>query len=106
MGRKSDAVRITIHQVSYNIRSGCVDPGKRTGRNSKISPEQGDELEKFVCSSRETRQMNSLELAMNFPQWNVGVDAVWNALKRRGYSRRIARNKPPLSAEHRRLRLE
>ena len=85
---------------------GCVDPGKRTGRSSKISPEQGDELEKFVCSSRETRRMSYLELAMNFPQWNVGVDAVRNALKRRGYSRRIARNKPPLSAEHRRLRLE
>ena len=73
---------------------GCVDPGKRIGRNSKISTEQGDELEKFVCSSRETRRMSYLELAMNFPQWNVRVDAVRNVLKRRGYSRRIARNKP------------
>ena len=50
--------------------------------------------------------MSYLEIAMNFSQWNVGVDAVRNALNRRGYNRRIAKNKPPLSAEHRRLRLE
>ena len=50
--------------------------------------------------------MSYLEIAMNIPQWSVGVDAVRNTLKRRGYSLRNARNKPPLSAEHRRLRLE
>lgn len=50
--------------------------------------------------------MTYLQLAMSFPEWNVGEDAVRNALKRRGYSRRIARSKPPLSDEHRRLRLE
>ena len=50
--------------------------------------------------------MTFLELAMNFPEWNVGEDTIRNALKRRGYSRRMARNKPLLSAQHRRLRLE
>ena len=50
--------------------------------------------------------MTFLELAMNFSECNVGEDTIRNALKRRGYSGRITRNKPPLSAQHRRLRLE
>lgn len=47
-----------------------------------------------------------MELAINFPQQNFGEDATRNALKRRAYSRRIARKKPSLSDKHRRLRLE
>ena len=70
-----------------------------------MNPEK-DESEIFICSSKETRQMTYLELAVNFPRWNVDEDAIRNALKRKGYSRFIARIEPPLSVEHRRLRLQ
>ncbi|KAI6248672.1 hypothetical protein HI914_02268 [Erysiphe necator] len=80
---------VTIHQVKNTLRSGRVSPGKITGRKPTLGPEQVDELERFVQTSQETRQMSYLELAMNFPQWNVGQDAIRNALKRRGYCRRV-----------------
>ena len=48
--------------------------------------------------------MPYLELALNFPQWNVGEIAVRNALEGRGYSRCIARRKPPISEQNRRVR--
>ena len=50
--------------------------------------------------------MSYLELAMNFPEWNFGQDAIRNALKRRGYSRHISWSKLPLTDAQKILRLE
>ncbi|KAI6248813.1 hypothetical protein HI914_02569 [Erysiphe necator] len=85
---------ITIDQVKKVVSSGLVSPRKSSGRPFKLSSAQVDELEEFVRSSREKRQMSYLELATNFPQWSVGEDAIRNALRRRGYERQIAQNKP------------
>lgn len=105
-GRSSKYFAVAIHQAKTAIRSGNVDPRKSFGQNPGINSEQGGELEIFVCSTKKTEQMMFLKLTMNLPEWNVGEDAIQIALKRRGCSRRISRNKPSLSAEHRRLRLE
>lgn len=67
---------------------------------------KGDKLERFVLSSPECRQMMHPDLSLNFPKWNVGQEAICNALKRREYSRFIAWNKPKLSNENWMLRLE
>ena len=50
--------------------------------------------------------MSYLELSMNFPERNFGEAAIGNALRRRGYSRHISRQKPLLSDENMALRLE
>ena len=92
--------------MKYTIQSGRTSPRKSTGRPPKLLTEQVDELEAYVRSSSNTRQMSYLELAMKFPQWNVGEEAVKNSLQQRGYGRYVARNKPPLSPENKRLRLE
>ena len=44
--------------------------------------------------------MSYLELSINFPEWDVGQAAIGNALRRRVYSRHIARQKPLLSDEN------
>lgn len=81
-------LRITLAQVKYTVRSGHVSPKKSKGATPKLNSTQVDELEKFVCSSPEARQMSYLELASHFSKWNVAEEAIKNALKKRGYSRR------------------
>ncbi|KAI0994851.1 hypothetical protein K3495_g13332 [Podosphaera aphanis] len=102
----ADLLKITINQVRNTIRSGRSSPGKSTGRPPVLTPAQEEELVTFVRSSQENRQMSYLELAMNFHTWNVGEDAIRNALKRRGVSRHTARSKALPPNEHTKLRLE
>ena len=48
--------------------------------------------------------MPYLEVALNFPQWGVGEKAVKNGLESRGFTRCLARNKPPISDRNRLIR--
>ena len=58
---------MTINQVGKTIQSRRVCPRLSSRRPPIISPVQVDELETFVCSLPETRQMSYLELSKNFP---------------------------------------
>ena len=58
-------------------------PRKSTGRSAVLFSAQVDGLEQFVCSSRKTRRMTYLEVASNFPEWNIGEQTVRNALAER-----------------------
>ena len=72
-----------------------------------MSTEQVDELEAFIRESPENRQMTYLELAMGpFSHWRCREHLISNNLRKRGYSRCIARKKPPLSAVNKQMRLE
>ena len=95
-----------MNQVKYTIQTGRISPGKSTGRPHVLSIEQEDELEVFVCRDKKTRQMSYLELSLHFHICNVGLDAIRNALRRTGYLRYIARIKPPLTEQHKLLRIE
>ncbi|KAI1005216.1 hypothetical protein K3495_g3002 [Podosphaera aphanis] len=64
------------------------------------------ELEEFVTSSSEARQMSHLELAAKFSHWNCSQIAIKSALERRGFKRCIAQAKPTLTPAHMRKRLE
>ncbi|KAI0994093.1 hypothetical protein K3495_g14090 [Podosphaera aphanis] len=102
----SDLLGISMNQVKYTIQTGRISLGKSTGRPHKLSTEQENELEVFVCRDKETRQMSYLELSIHFHMWNFGQDAIRNAFRRRGYLRYIARSKPPLTEQYKLLRIE
>lgn len=71
-----------------------------------IWEEQVDGLDLSDCSYPEGRPMTHLELATKYPQWNIGHEAIRNALTLRGCSLCKAPNKPPFSDANWNLRLE
>ncbi|KAI0993242.1 hypothetical protein K3495_g14942 [Podosphaera aphanis] len=101
----ADQLEVTILQVRNTVRSGRACPQPRTERSQLLSSAQVDELEAFVCSSRETRQISLLELALHSRRWSAGEHAIRNALRKRGHERRIPRNSLPLSENHRAVRI-
>lgn len=103
----SNELGFTMRQVQRACSRNDENPIPRKGRSSILSKEQVDELEAFVRESPETRQMSYLELAMGpFSHWGCSEQLISNALKKRGYTRCIARKKPPLSAINKQKRLE
>ena len=64
-------------------------PKKRKGRPGKLSFEQIDRLESYLCSSKDTRRMPYKALA-EACELNATEDTIRRALKKRGYSRRVA----------------
>ena len=96
----------TRRQVDYAILSQQVTPKQRPGRPPSLTSQQIDELIWFVESSREARQMSYLALATGpFEHWQVGEDVIRHSLRKRGYLRYVALAKPPLTEEHKRIRL-
>ncbi|KAI0995880.1 hypothetical protein K3495_g12301 [Podosphaera aphanis] len=96
-------LRVTYSQDKTRkntVQSVRASPKLRTGRNPKLSPNQIDQLEEFICSSREARQCSYLELSVHFSSWTAGESAIGSALKGRGYSRCLPRRSPPLSENH------
>ena len=74
------------------------NPKPPKGCPPKLSDEQFYKLEAFVWESPENRQTCYLELAMgSFSHWGCSERLISNALNKIGYSRCIARKKPPLS---------
>ncbi|KAI0993898.1 hypothetical protein K3495_g14286 [Podosphaera aphanis] len=49
--------------------------------------------------------MSFLELGLYFRRWSVGEYAIRNTLRKRGYERRLPRSSPPLSENHRAVRI-
>ena len=100
-------LQVTKRQVQYTIRNHLLSPKKRSGRPSALSEEQLDEFVLFVTSSSATRRMTYLELScIAFPNWNISERVIKGALNRRGYERRMARHKPPLTEERKQARLD
>ncbi|KAI1001861.1 hypothetical protein K3495_g6344 [Podosphaera aphanis] len=96
-----------LHQARYAANAVHLSPKKSSGRPLVLSSEQVDEIDAFVTSSPEHRQLTYFELAYAyFSHFGVSEKVIQCAMSRRGYARRIAASKPPLSAENKRKRLE
>ena len=103
----SDELGFTIRQVQLACAWETENPMPRKGCSPKLSAEKVDELKAFVRESPDNWQMCYLKLAMGpFSHWGCSECLISNALKKRGYSRCIARKKPPLSAVNKQKRLE
>ncbi|KAI0993624.1 hypothetical protein K3495_g14560 [Podosphaera aphanis] len=100
-------LQVTYHQAHYAANAVHLSPKKISGRPLVLSSEQVDEIEAFVTSSPEHRQLTYLELAYaHFSHFGVSEKVIQRAMSRRGYDRRIAASKQPLSVENKRRRLE
>ncbi|KAJ9292418.1 hypothetical protein DTO271G3_8799 [Paecilomyces variotii] len=97
---------ITQRQVQYTCQLPIEHPTpqKPPGRSSSLSEEQMDEIEAFITGSREGRRMPYKKLIRHF-NLDISEAVLARALKKRGYSRYIARRKPPISEKNRQLRL-
>lgn len=63
-----------------------------------------EELIEFIGSSKISRQMRLIQIPQALG-WNCLVEATRGALRRAGYKRYIARQKPPISEKTQQLRL-
>ena len=96
----ANELNISKGRVQFSLTKRNFSSGKQRGRKPYLSDEQVDEIEAFVCSSRETRRMSYLELARTrFAEWGATENQIKNSLQRRGYARRIARRKPSLTED-------
>lgn len=75
------------------------------GRKSHLIEAQIDEIEAFMGASKGNRRRTYKQLAEIFP-FSVMEYSIKQALKKRGYSRRIALHKPALSDINKAARLE
>ncbi|KAI1000761.1 hypothetical protein K3495_g7436 [Podosphaera aphanis] len=92
----AEQLGITTRQVSYTFNKTCLTPQKPKGLKPTLSSGQDDEVEDFIFSSPENRQISYFKIAHNvFPHLGVGEDVIRNEMKKRGISRRVAQPKPP-----------
>ena len=80
----------------WQIRNACIasrpTPKKRSGRPPILLEEQIDEIELFIIAKRSHRFLSYERLAVGpFSKFNVGWEAIKNALERRGFQRYVAR---------------
>ena len=100
----AEFLKITLHQVQYACSHRPTPQKRRCGRKSTIDAVSRQFLVEFVCASAENRQLPYNQLPWKLG-WDVTEDAIRLALKKEGFSRRIARRKPPISETNRLLRL-
>ena len=95
--------RATTNQIRTAV--GKATPRKKTGRPPLLSQAQIDELVDFDCASAKNRRMTYTQLteALDF---RVKRDAIRTALTRKGFHRRLAIRKPPISPTNQKLRYE
>lgn len=103
----SQNLAISYRQVCYTLENADLSPKNSTGRPPVLSKSQVDEIESFVCSSPENRQISYLQLAnFVFRHFGVSEKVIRREMKKRGYTRQVAAAKPPLSPENMRKRFQ
>jgi len=100
----AEHLKITIRQVQYASTHRPTPQKRQCGRKSTIDAESLQILIDFVCASQENRQLPYCQIPWKLG-WDVSEDAIRWALQKEGFSRRVARRKPPISEKNRLLRL-
>jgi transposase len=95
----------SIHQVRYAVHHRLTpQKKKKCGGRPYLNTPQRKRLVEWVTTSRETRRIEWSDIP-GILGWDYGEKAIRTALKQEGYSRYIARRKPPLSEQNKRDRL-
>lgn len=100
----SQQLQISYRQVQHTCQSQQATPKKPHGAPPKLSEAEVDTIIAWITSSKRTRRMPYYKVVQEL-NLSVGKNALAHALKKRGYTRCIALQKPPLSDEHKRVRL-
>ena len=95
---------VSLRQVQYACSNRPTPQKAITGRKSKLDAVSLEILIDFVCASKENRQMPYRQIPWTLG-WDVSEDSIRSAMRRAGFSRCIARRKPPISEANRLLRL-
>ncbi|OAL38310.1 hypothetical protein AYO20_02369 [Fonsecaea nubica] len=101
-------LKVSQRAVQYTCQKQRATPQhSNAGRPPRLTKEEADYVEQFVIQSRKTRRMSYLQVAEAlWPEGEVSAESIRYALHQRGYRRRIALRKPPLSEANRQARLE
>ena len=93
------------YQIRYAYRALQATPKKKSGRRPVLTQAQIEDLVFFVYASSQNRRMSFSQLTtvMNF---GVKKDVIRSALLCKGFHRRLAMRKPPISEKNRQLRLQ
>lgn len=86
--RISDHLHISYRAVQYTCEAKSCEPGK-PGPITKLSEQQMDEVERFIISSPENRQL-SYAAVIESLRLSVKPGCLRQQLQKRGYSRRKA----------------
>lgn len=92
-------------QVQYALSQRFTPQKHSCGRKAAFNTPQRKRLIEWVTSSKQARRTEWAGIP-SLLGWDCGVYAIRTAFKKAGYARRSARQKPPLSDEHMKARLE
>lgn len=100
-------LQVSQRAVQYTCQKKQATPQhSNAGRPPRLSKEEADQVEEFVTSSHRTRRLSYLQIAEElWPEGEVGPESIKHALQKRGYRRRVALRKPPLSEANQQARL-
>ena len=100
--RRSSKSRSLLYSICVKQ---AATPVKQPGRPSQLSDAQVDEIIDFITASKVGRQM-AYKTVVKILELGVTDKCLGRALKKRGYTRCVALQKPPISEKNRLLRLE
>jgi transposase len=103
--RISSELQLSINQVQYACAHDEI-PMRRSGRPSNLTQDQIDTLIDFISASKTNRRLPFAQIPHALGWDDIGSYCIRHTLRKLGYSRRIARSKPPISEKNQRLRLQ
>ena len=94
----SNQLHISVCQVQYTCQTQKATPKKPKGQPPKLSEEQMDDIITWICASKQNHH-KPFHKVIEELDLGVTVPTLRRSLKKRGYSRCKALQKPPLSQE-------
>ena len=95
---------ISVNQVQYANTHRPTPQKRKRGRHDLITSSQQAFLVDFVTASKDNHQMSYWQIPLIL-NWNCSESAICRALKKEGFTHRLARKKPPISETNHILRL-